>query len=92
MSSYCGEESFVDSPTIVGDVFNMSITSNLDASTRIDKTVVHESTRSIRPFDASKNFEVEYFVASDPSAVIEHTKQVLFLEDDDVAVVESGCK
>jgi len=90
LSSYCGEESFVDSPTIVGDVFNMSITSNLDASTRIDKTVVHESTRSIRPFDASKNFEVEYFVASDPSAVIEHTKQVLFLEDDDVAVVESG--
>lgn len=69
----------------------MSIASNLDAS-RIDKAVFHESTRSIRPFDATKNFEVEYFVASDPSAVIEHTKQVLFLEDDDVAVVESGCK
>ncbi|KAE9555763.1 hypothetical protein FO519_000977 [Halicephalobus sp. NKZ332] len=90
LSSYCGEESFVDSPTVVGDVFNMSITSNLDVSTRLDKAVFHESTRSIRPFDASKNFEVEYFVASDPSAVIEHTKQVLFLEDDDVAVVESG--
>uniref|UniRef100_A0AC34G613 Glutamine amidotransferase type-2 domain-containing protein n=1 Tax=Panagrolaimus sp. ES5 TaxID=591445 RepID=A0AC34G613_9BILA len=31
----------------------------------------------------------EYFFASDASAIIEHTKQVLYLEDDDVAVVES---
>ncbi|KAK6056322.1 putative glutamine-fructose-6-phosphate transaminase, partial [Cooperia oncophora] len=33
---------------------------------------------------------VEYFVASDAAAIIEHTKQVLFLEDDDVAFVEDG--
>lgn len=44
---------------------------------------------SIRPFDTT-NWEVEYFVASDASAIIEHTRQVIFLEDDDVAFVEDG--
>ncbi|VDP16347.1 unnamed protein product, partial [Onchocerca flexuosa] len=34
--------------------------------------------------------EAEYFVASDASAVVEHTKQVIFLEDDDVAMIENG--
>jgi glucosamine--fructose-6-phosphate aminotransferase (isomerizing) len=33
---------------------------------------------------------VEYFFASDPSAVIEYTNRVLFLEDDDVASVKDG--
>jgi glucosamine 6-phosphate synthetase-like amidotransferase/phosphosugar isomerase protein len=31
--------------------------------------------------------EVEYFFASDASAIIEHTNRVLYLEDDDVAYV-----
>lgn len=48
-----------------------------------------ESTTSVRPIDA-QHWEVEYFVASDASAIIEHTKQVIFLEDDDVAAVEDG--
>jgi len=34
--------------------------------------------------------EVEYFFASDASAIIEHTNQVLYLEDDDVAAVHKG--
>ncbi|GMR46247.1 hypothetical protein PMAYCL1PPCAC_16442, partial [Pristionchus mayeri] len=38
----------------------------------------------------SKAWEVEYFVASDAAAIVEHTKQVLYLEDDDVAFVENG--
>ncbi|TMS37909.1 hypothetical protein L596_004746 [Steinernema carpocapsae] len=44
---------------------------------------------SIRPFDTD-NWEVEYFVASDASAIIEHTNQVIILEDDDVALIEDG--
>lgn len=36
------------------------------------------------------NHAVEYFFASDASAVIEHTKRVLFLEDGDVAWVKDG--
>ncbi|XP_025095011.1 glutamine--fructose-6-phosphate aminotransferase [isomerizing] 2-like isoform X4 [Pomacea canaliculata] len=34
--------------------------------------------------------EVEYFFASDASAIIEHTNKVIFLEDDDVASVKDG--
>ena len=33
---------------------------------------------------------VEYFFASDASAIIEHTNRVIFLEDSDVASVKSG--
>ncbi|XP_042349387.1 glutamine--fructose-6-phosphate aminotransferase [isomerizing] 2 [Plectropomus leopardus] len=33
---------------------------------------------------------VEYYFASDASAIIEHTNKVLYLEDDDVAVVTAG--
>ncbi|TRY99422.1 hypothetical protein DNTS_022981 [Danionella cerebrum] len=33
---------------------------------------------------------VEYYFASDASAVIEHTNRVIFLEDDDIAAVSSG--
>lgn len=34
--------------------------------------------------------QVEYFFASDASAIIEHTNRVLYLEDDDVAAVGNG--
>ncbi|KAI9183397.1 glutamine--fructose-6-phosphate transaminase (isomerizing) [Blastocladiella emersonii ATCC 22665] len=33
---------------------------------------------------------IEYFLASDASAVIEHTKRVLYLEDDDIAHLSEG--
>lgn len=33
---------------------------------------------------------IEFFVASDASAVIEHTKRVLYLEDDDIAHIHEG--
>ncbi|KAJ3326527.1 glutamine--fructose-6-phosphate transaminase (isomerizing) [Blyttiomyces sp. JEL0837] len=33
---------------------------------------------------------VEYFLASDPSAIVEHTKRVLYLEDDDIAHISEG--
>ncbi|XP_030595211.1 glutamine--fructose-6-phosphate aminotransferase [isomerizing] 2 [Archocentrus centrarchus] len=33
---------------------------------------------------------VEYYFASDASAIIEHTNKVLYLEDDDIAVVTEG--
>lgn len=32
----------------------------------------------------------EFFLSSDPSAVIQHTKKVLFLEDDDIAHIYDG--
>ncbi|XJO73997.1 hypothetical protein BDV3_004884 [Batrachochytrium dendrobatidis] len=33
---------------------------------------------------------IEYFMASDPSAVVEHTKRVLYLEDNDIAHINEG--
>ena len=33
---------------------------------------------------------VEFFFASDASAIIEHTNRVIFLEDDDIAAVADG--
>ncbi|RSH84883.1 glutamine--fructose-6-phosphate transaminase (isomerizing) [Apiotrichum porosum] len=33
---------------------------------------------------------IEFFVASDPAAIIEHTKKVLYLEDDDIAHIFEG--
>ncbi|KAK9477791.1 hypothetical protein V1514DRAFT_320749 [Lipomyces japonicus] len=34
--------------------------------------------------------QAEFFLASDPSAVVEHTKKVLYLEDDDIAHIYDG--
>lgn len=47
-----------------------------------------ESTAEFHPM--GENMEVEYFFASDASAIIEHTNRVIFLEDDDVAAVRDG--
>jgi glucosamine--fructose-6-phosphate aminotransferase (isomerizing) len=47
-----------------------------------------ESTSQFGPVGEDK--AVEYFFASDASAIIEHTNRVLYLEDDDVAAVNAG--
>lgn len=36
------------------------------------------------------NKPIEFFVSSDASSVVEHTKKVLFLEDDDIAHIDHG--
>ncbi|XP_063849540.1 glutamine--fructose-6-phosphate aminotransferase [isomerizing] 2-like isoform X4 [Scylla paramamosain] len=46
-----------------------------------------ESTAEFLPLGDDR--EVEYFFASDASAIIEHTNRVLYLLDDDVASVDS---
>uniref|UniRef100_F1KTW2 glutamine--fructose-6-phosphate transaminase (isomerizing) n=1 Tax=Ascaris suum TaxID=6253 RepID=F1KTW2_ASCSU len=81
VSSQNAEDSHVETPGGYDSSFSTSTPATRDSNT--------ESTTSIRPFD-SKHWEVEYFVASDASAIVEHTKQVIFLEDDDVAFVEDG--
>ena len=48
----------------------------------------NSDTSTFTPLGADK--EVEYFFASDASAIIEHTNQCIFLEDDDVAAVFNG--
>ncbi|KAM9312713.1 glutamine--fructose-6-phosphate aminotransferase [isomerizing] 1 [Gastrophryne carolinensis] len=46
-----------------------------------------DSTTCLFPVEEKS---VEYFFASDASAIIEHTNRVIFLEDDDVAAVVDG--
>jgi len=46
-----------------------------------------DQTEEIHPCDGDA---VEYFFASDASAIIEHTNRVIYLEDDDVACVKLG--
>ncbi|KAF9048162.1 hypothetical protein BDP27DRAFT_1346102 [Rhodocollybia butyracea] len=44
---------------------------------------------SINPKDGLPQ-PIEFFVASDAAAVVEHTKRVLYLEDDDIAHIADG--
>ncbi|GFS75438.1 glutamine--fructose-6-phosphate aminotransferase 2 [Nephila pilipes] len=51
---------------------------------------LHRSDSTTEFHPVGEDREVEYFFASDASAVIEHTNRVIFLEDDDVAAVKDG--
>lgn len=60
------------------------------------KSGLQEKNNHNRP-DCSKTINsvgegraVEYYFASDASAIIEHTNKVLYMEDDDIAVVMKG--
>jgi len=44
-----------------------------------------------RPGQRRRADQVEFFLASDASAVIEHTKKVMVLEDDDLVHLAGGC-
>ncbi|XP_060519650.1 glutamine--fructose-6-phosphate aminotransferase [isomerizing] 2-like isoform X2 [Cylas formicarius] len=47
-------------------------------------------TGSTSEFEPLEDKQVEYFFASDASAIIEHTNRVIYFEDDDVAAVRNG--
>ncbi|KFM60539.1 Glucosamine--fructose-6-phosphate aminotransferase [isomerizing] 2, partial [Stegodyphus mimosarum] len=51
---------------------------------------IHRSDSTTEFHPTGDDREVEYFFASDASAVIEHTNRVIFLEDDDVAAIKDG--
>lgn len=57
----------------------------------VQSPLLRPETSSEAEFHPLGSKKIEYFFASDASAVIEHTNQVIFLEDDDVAVVRNGC-
>ncbi|XP_078087724.1 glutamine--fructose-6-phosphate aminotransferase [isomerizing] 2-like [Mustelus asterias] len=48
-----------------------------------------ENLKCLHPTGEEKS--VEFYFASDASAIIEHTNKVIFLEDDDIAAVSDGC-
>ncbi|XP_030370186.1 glutamine--fructose-6-phosphate aminotransferase [isomerizing] 2-like isoform X3 [Scaptodrosophila lebanonensis] len=63
---------------------------NPDKDAESGKPTVLPRSDSTSEFMPLENKEVEYFFASDASAVIEHTNRVIYLEDDDVAAVRDG--
>ncbi|KAI9823224.1 MAG: glutamine--fructose-6-phosphate transaminase (isomerizing) [Phylliscum demangeonii] len=55
-----------------------------------DKSLLHRSQSRAFLSDDGLPFPTEFFLSSDPSAIVEHTKKVLYLEDDDIAHIHDG--
>ncbi|PNS17847.1 Glutamine--fructose-6-phosphate aminotransferase [Sphaceloma murrayae] len=55
-----------------------------------DKSLLHRSQSRAFLSDDGVPMPTEFFLSSDPSAIIEHTKKVLYLEDDDIAHIHEG--
>ncbi|PWY76157.1 glutamine-fructose-6-phosphate t [Aspergillus heteromorphus CBS 117.55] len=55
-----------------------------------DKSLLHRSQSRAFLSDDGVPQPAEFFLSSDPSAIVEHTKKVLYLEDDDIAHVHEG--
>jgi len=55
-----------------------------------DKSLLHRSQSRAFMTDDGAPMPTEFFLSSDPSAIIEHTKKVMYLEDDDIAHIHEG--
>lgn len=55
-----------------------------------DKSLLHRSQSRAFMSDDGAPMPTEFFLSSDPSSIIEHTKKVLYLEDDDIAHIHDG--
>ena len=55
-----------------------------------DKSLLHRSQSRAFLSDEGVPVPTEFFLSSDPSAIVEHTKKVLYLEDDDIAHIHEG--
>jgi glucosamine--fructose-6-phosphate aminotransferase (isomerizing) len=55
-----------------------------------DKSLLHRSQSRAFLSDDGIPMPAEFFLSSDPSAIVEHTKKVLYLEDDDIAHIHDG--
>lgn len=55
-----------------------------------DKSLLHRSQSRAFFSDEGVPIPTEFFLSSDPSAIVEHTKKVLYLEDDDIAHIHEG--
>lgn len=55
-----------------------------------DKSLLHRSQSRAFLSDDGNPMPTEFFLSSDPSSIVEHTKKVLYLEDDDIAHIHEG--
>lgn len=63
----------------------------IPSTQNLDQLALNRTCSSTEVYEPSSyDPAVEYFFASDASAIIEHTNRVIFLEDEDVATVVNG--
>jgi len=55
-----------------------------------DKSLLHRSQSRAFLSEDGMPMPTEFFLSSDPAAIVEHTKKVLYLEDDDIAHIHEG--
>ncbi|KAL1595774.1 glutamine--fructose-6-phosphate transaminase (isomerizing) [Paraconiothyrium brasiliense] len=55
-----------------------------------DKSLLHRSQSRAFLSEDGVPMPTEFFLSSDPSSIVEHTKKVLYLEDDDIAHIHEG--
>ncbi len=63
---------------------------NLLSPTAVDKSLLRRTQSRAFMTDDGVPMPIEFFCSSDPAALIEHTKKVLYLEDDDIAHIHEG--
>lgn len=68
---------------------DISAASLLVPPTQPGSKLVRSQSRAFLSDDGTPQ-PIEFFIASDASAIIEHTKRVLYLEDDDIAHIAEG--
>ncbi|KAF7536496.1 hypothetical protein G7054_g4487 [Neopestalotiopsis clavispora] len=66
------------------------LTPNAAMLTAPDKSLLHRSQSRAFMTDDGMPMPAEFFLSSDPAAIIEHTKKVMYLEDDDIAHIHEG--
>uniref|UniRef100_UPI0005218E65 glutamine--fructose-6-phosphate aminotransferase [isomerizing] 2 isoform X1 n=1 Tax=Ciona intestinalis TaxID=7719 RepID=UPI0005218E65 len=65
-------------------------TNNFDTGTKKATVEMNRLNSTTELVTQGETEGIEFYFASDASAIIEHTNQVIFLEDDDVAAVVNG--
>ncbi|GKZ26498.1 glutamine--fructose-6-phosphate transaminase (isomerizing) [Aspergillus brasiliensis] len=82
---------FVDVETAREDIMSQGLNPGSVANLAPpDESFLHHSQSRAFLSDDGVPMPAEFFLSSDPAAVIEHTKKVLYLEDDDIAHVHDG--
>ncbi|QIW99931.1 hypothetical protein AMS68_005449 [Peltaster fructicola] len=87
---------FADNEALPAELASQNValkkTSNLLAVPDLadDKSLLRRSQSRAFLSDDGIPQPTEFFLSSDPSAIIEHTKKVLYLEDDDIAHIHDG--
>lgn len=74
-------------PTVAANAAQNGALSTMQ-SNRTSEDLRHSQSRAF--FSEDGPIPTEFFVASDPAAVVKYTKKVLFLEDDDIAHICDG--